>query len=303
MRSYSELRNLFGTIVNNTTSANLTLGDTLINDSVRRICSSYDWPWLQKTANVSTASGTQAYSLPNDMDRIVSVTVAQGTNRWTPKLAQSREYWEWLNLSTTPQSDVPSWYFIFDNQLLIYPTPSTSTTDAITLAYRRRVADLSVADYTTGSVTALTNGATSVTGSGTSWTSAMAGRWIKIASTSTAGQSGDNVWYQIASVGSSTSLTLAKAYQGTTISGSTGYAIGEMSVLPEAYQDLPVYYASYIYFASVQPEKQQSPIYKQLYDEMYVRLVKDCSMKTSSPVIDYGIWQKTPFNPNLAPSP
>lgn len=67
--------------------------------------------------------------------------------------------------------------------------------------------------YTTGTV-AVNDASTSVTGTGTTWTSAMIGRQILLLGN----------WYPIVAVGGTTSLTLAFAYSGNNLSGST-YAI------------------------------------------------------------------------------
>lgn len=301
MKTFSELRNLYGSLCNNTTSTNLTLGSQLINDAIRRILASFDWPFLVKSTTMSTSAGVQFYDLPFDYDRLINVDVTQGSTRYNPIQAPSQDFWDRLNMNTNVQSNIPTYFFIQSGRVGFYPIPSTTTSNAISVTYRQRVANLAVADYTTGNVSAVTNGATTVTGSGTSWTSAMAGRWISITQTDTAGQSGDGIWYQIASVASTTSLTLSKAYQGTTISGNTAYTIGQVSLLPEAHQDLPVYWAAYVYFSSVQPERNQSPLFKQMYDESFARLVRDYGMKTSNPVMDIG--EEYPyFNPNLAPT-
>lgn len=69
-----------------------------------------------------------------------------------------------------------------------------------------------VAEYTTGTVT-VTNGFATVTGSGTAFTSAMAGRKFAL--------SLSGPWYRITSRDSDTQLTLARVYQETTASGST----------------------------------------------------------------------------------
>jgi hypothetical protein len=68
------------------------------------------------------------------------------------------------------------------------------------------------APYSTGTV-AVTNGSATVTGTNTVWTSAMVGRKIQIG--------GDNAYYYVLTVNSTTSITLAVPYQGTTQSGST----------------------------------------------------------------------------------
>jgi hypothetical protein len=69
-----------------------------------------------------------------------------------------------------------------------------------------------VAPYSTGTVS-VTNSSTTVTGSGTSWTSAMAGRHFRLGSAIP--------FYKISAVVSATEITLASAYGGDTATGQT----------------------------------------------------------------------------------
>ena len=121
-----------------------------------------------------------------------------------------------------------------------------------------------------------------VTGSGTSWTTNMAGRWLNVPSTTSNSTSGDDEWYQIASVTDSTDLVLLNQYQGTTAtSGSGAYTIGEVPILPEDFQDLPLYRALYIYHTSIAPNPEKAKEYKALYDEGYARLDAEFGSKTA----------------------
>lgn len=300
MKSFTQLRYLFGVLTNNSEASNLSLGDVLINDAYRKVCSAADWYFLQRSASINRTGGTQTYSLPYDFDKLVSVYVTVGSFQYAPEEITNRMQWDQLNQSTTVSSDYATQYFIANNQISFYPIPATTTSSAITVTYRRRVIDLSMADYTTGTV-ALTNASASVTGTGTSWTASMAGRWIKFTPSNTAANSGDGLWYETSAFGSGTALTLSKTYGGSTASGLVSYTLGEMSLLPEAYQDLPVYRAAYIYFSSVQPETPRAQLFKTMYDENYAQLVADQSNKTTSPVTDWGN-SRAPMNPNLAPS-
>jgi hypothetical protein len=72
---------------------------------------------------------------------------------------------------------------------------------------------VTVAPYTTGTI-AVTNGSSSVVGTGTAWTTALHGNQVlKV--------SGDSNWYFISSVGSTTGITLATKYVGTTAAAAT----------------------------------------------------------------------------------
>lgn len=296
MKSYTELRNQFGSLAINNSSTNLTLGDELINDSLRNIYAMGDWDFLEKTATASTAASTQFYALPFDYSKLKGVTITIGSFIYTPKEVPNREMWDRLNESSTT-SDIPEFFFIFNGQLGFFPKPASTTSNAITYIYRRRVADLNVADFSTGNVSAITSGSTTVTGASTSWTVPMAGRFLRVTHTNTAGASGDGQWYEISSVASSTSIVLTKAYNGTTITANTAYKIGQMSFLPEEHQNLPVYKALQIYFMSVQPEPVRSQMYGQLYEDGVMRLKADHLDKTHNVVVeDIGVTQ---INPNL----
>lgn len=84
---------------------------------------------------------------------------------------------------------------------------------------------------------------TIVTGNGTTWTEDMVGRYIRITQT-TAANGGDGQWYEIGEWYDSTHIALVKTYTGTFIdSGTAAYTIGQMSLLPEAYDTAPIYRA------------------------------------------------------------
>lgn len=74
-------------------------------------------------------------------------------------------------------------------------------------------------NYTTGTV-AVTNAGTTVTGSSTVWTSSMVGRKIRFETQSE--------YYTISAVASNTSLTIDRAYTGTTISSDGEYTIFQL---------------------------------------------------------------------------
>jgi len=98
----------------------------------------------------------------------------------------------------------------------------------------------------------------------------MANRWIQISA-----PVGDNQWYQIFSVntGASTAVLYGN-YTGTSVSGAS-FVIGEMAVLPEDYQDLPLYRALEIYFTSIVPNPTNAKLYQGLYDRGYEQLNAD----------------------------
>jgi len=205
-----------------------------------------DWPFLERRRTLTTVAATQAYELPYDCDQVRSVSVSVSSVLHTPRQSPSRDHWDKVN-AVTSSSNTPEWWFVFNGQLLLWPTP-VSASNSIYVTQKTRVIDLNVADYTTGTIVSIANGAAAVVGSGTSWTSQMVGRWIRITMSDTA-NTGDGVWYEIAGVTDTTHLTLDRLYGGTSIAaGSATYNIGQMPLLPESFHDLPWLWAAGMYW-------------------------------------------------------
>jgi hypothetical protein len=185
----------------------------------------------------------------------VSLSITVGSIIYNPTPIYDPNAWNRILESNLGQSDVPLFYYIYDGVVDIQPVPSTSGNP---MSFRGRInlKDLSMPDYTTGTITSIANGATAVVGSSTVWTADMVGRYIRITSTSAA-NGGDNEWYEIGSWTSATSIGLLKPYQGTSISAGTAtYTIGQMSPIPESYDILPVYRATALYWVNAtQPDK------------------------------------------------
>jgi hypothetical protein len=124
----------------------------------------------------------------------------------------------------------------------------------------------------------------------------MVGRWLRITETDAA-KGGDGFWYRILSYTSATVITLEKPYQGTSIStGAAAYQISQCSLMPEQYQDLPMYWALGLYFNLPDPVKAKE--YKDLYREGYSEMKIDYSVENVSCVIDDGD-DNYQNNPNL----
>ncbi len=370
MLSYTNRRNLFGTLSNNTASATLLLADQLINIEDKRIISSRQWTFMEKqyfmtagdTVTVTVASpgvftcttynysvndiiylsttgalptgltastpyfvvsvsgntfqvsatqggtainttGSQSGThsaiprfkmMPQYIDRLSSVVVTVGSYNYTPKEAPDRVTYDRRNMITV-SSDIPFWWYNFDGKLGLTPRPATAS-NLITLNAKRLQKDLTVADYTTGTIT--TTAGNVITGSGTTWTSQMTGRWLQITDGNATGL-GDGFWYKILSVASTTSLVLEKAYAGTAIAtGSATYTIAQCSHLPEQYQDLPIYGALRTYFTSIDPAPEKAQLYGGMHDAMYAEMEADFTVKNVSCVIDDGR-EDLMMNPNL----
>lgn len=222
------------------------------------------------TTSVS-AGGVQFYPLPPNYSKLKDVTITVGNLMWTLKEVNSREEWDKLNVFPY-YADIPNNYFIFPGGdrgplLGIWPIPST-TGNVISYNYKFRVPDLTLDDYSTGTVS-VTNGGLTVTGSGTTFrvttNPQLESRWIQINANATASASGDALWYQVRSVDSTTSITLYQPYQGTTVAAGT-FTLGQMPLIAEDFQDMLVWKALTYYFSSIVDNKIKAAEYKNFYD-------------------------------------
>lgn len=290
MKSYTVLRNAFGSHTGNTSTTNLAYGDQLINDSLRYLTTKYFFN--ERTATDATVASQQDYALPYNIKTLINVFVNVGDIRYQLRESPTRQFWDSLNF-VPYTSDIPQFYYIFNKRIYFFPTPSSSG-NTITYVYKTRIRDLSQADYAVGTVSA-TNASTTITGSGTTFIGDMVDRWIQL-TPSTYNPTGDGQWYQIKTYTDATHLELYNAYQGTTVS-SASYTIGEMPLLPEDYQDLPVYRACEVYFTARVPDTARAELFKNLYDTGYKALDAEFGSKSWSVAITPN--NSDVINPNL----
>lgn len=303
MLTYTKQRNTFGKLVNNSTDTNtLSLADDLCNTELQQVLSDKDWWFFEKSFTLTTQAATQFIKLPGDVDRIISdpyLTI--GSYRYKPDECPSFNKWNEIN-TVTYTSDYSEWWYSYAGQLGLFPTPATAG-NTITLNAKQRVREMSIADITAGTIATLATvgTTTTITGSGTTWADGMVGLWIKITS-GTATKQGDGQWYQIGGVSSTTSLTLMNPYGGSALAtASANYTIGQCSILPEAYQWLPLYRALNIYFTSIDADETKATLYGGKAGALLAQMEKDHSNRTGSRVLDDGN-DEIIINPNLTVS-
>ena len=244
--------------------------------------------------------GVQTYKLPADYSKLKTGTLTIGSLKWTPTEVTSREEWDRLNVFPY-YADIPSHFFIWNNQFQLWPIPAT-TGNVITFNYKRRVPDLSIADVvgTEGVTASVTNGSTTVTLAGITImptnNSVGESRWIQFAPTTAAATSGDNLWYQIQSVDTTTSITLSQPYQGTSVTNSITWTIGQMPVLMEDFQDMLVWKPIIFYFSSIVDNKTKREEFEGLYQEKLILLNEYGGSKTVNVNLSRKVISR---NPNL----
>lgn len=241
------------------------------------------------------AGGVQTYQLPPDYSKLKTGTLTIGNLRWNPQEILTRQ--EWDNLNVFPYyADIPSNFFIYGNQFNFWPIPST-TGNIVTFNYQRRIPDLSLVDYISPGTVSVAQGSTQVTGLSTTFTPTVnnvsESRYIQFAQ-----PTGDNLWYQIASITSATGISLTAPYQGTTISNSSTYTIGQMPILMEDFHDMLLWKALVHYFTSIVDNPKKVEEYQGEYDRKYDMLKDYAGTKTVS--VNLGR-RPTKINPNLFP--
>lgn len=258
------------------------------------------FPALTETATVDISTvGVQAYPIPANVAKIKNDTITVGQLVYTPSPVQSIQEWTMLN-ALPYTSDIPNSYFIYQNQVLFWPIPSTSG-NVITFNYKARVPNLTIADYSTGTLSGITAGSNTITGVATSWNTTGAfplntdlsffNLYLQITP-----PNGEGIWYPIQRFNSDTSLTLALPIQFAPSATATAYTIGQMPLLQEDFHDMLVYGALQTYYSSIVNNDQSFNKYKALYDERLQLL--EAYAGTKSVNVDLGT-QPVPQNPNL----
>lgn len=250
------------------------------------------------TTSISTV-GVQSYPIPPTVSKIKNDTITVGQLVYTPAPVQSIQ--EWTILNALPYtSDIPNYFYIYNNQVNFWPIPSTSG-NIITFNYKGRTPDLSFADYSTGTLSGIAVGSNSITGASTSW-NATGGYPLNTDLTffnlflQITPPKGEGIWYQIQSFQSDTALTLLQPIQNAPSSTATSYTIGQLPLLAEDFHDMLVYGALMTYFTSIVKDKEKFQMYKAMYDERLELL--EAYGGTKSVNVDLGP-QPVPNNPNL----
>ncbi len=231
MLTYTGSKNRFMKLAGNQETGAQNFFDDFYNEHLRGIYAKRPWKFLKNEATVLSVASQQYYKLPNNFKKLSSIYILNGTDKTVPEPIRNQEEWDRMNSSTGNSSDYPDYYFIdYSSVYKICFYPKFSTADLpIVVSYEKNTKDLSVADYTAGTIAIVIN-TTVVTGTATTFTTAMVGRFIKI----------NDDWYRIATFTSTTVIGLENTYIGATATG-LAYTIGEVSELPQDFQIIPIY--------------------------------------------------------------
>lgn len=272
MLTYSKatttLQNLTG--VQSTDTANTATLIQFWNDSRRTVAgiNGGKWPWLEIEGQALTVAGQEYVQIPNNIRRVITARqqngVTVGSVIYPIRFIFDQLRWDSILAMLLGSSDVPYSAYQRNERLYIQPVPSTDG-NVVFMRGRIKLIDLSIADYTTGTIVTATKDSTALVGLGTTWAKSMEGRYLQITLSDTANK-GDGAWYQILTVTDTTHIVLTAPYQGESIvAGAAAYTIGQVTYEPETYQMAPIYRAVAQWWDSKE-DMTLSQRYWRLYD-------------------------------------
>lgn len=253
------------------------------------------------TVDISTV-GVQDYDIPANVSKITNDTISIGQLQYQPRPVMSRSEWDTINFLPYV-SDIPSYYFIYNGKLSLFPIPAT-TGNIITFNYKRKTPDLSFADYSTGTIdtAGAVAGSTAITGLATSWSTTGTyplnvdisnyNLMLKINT-----PYGDGIWYPILKFNSDTSLTLSlPIISAPNITNASTYTIGQVPLLEEDFHDMLVYGALQTYFTSIVKDPDKYKMYQGMYADRLESLKAYAGTKSTNVDLEAEPQQ---INPNL----
>ena len=275
-KTFIQLATDYTTLSRDDSSANLTLGKSLINVFIAKILVARDWVFNRSSYAETSVANQQSYKKPYNCWRVRSIKVKVGNLYYFPKEVTSGKIWTNLN-RTVVISDSASHFFVEENSIELYPVPGSSG-NIITIYFQKLIKDLGAADYETGTVSVTTSYTTAVVGStspATVWVAAMVGRHII--------PTDDGFAYEIESVESASALTTVRKVR-MALSGSA-YKIAELIPLPFGFQDIPLWFALAVYFQSKEGQIAQSREYERMAREGLAELLRRDAKSTGSVLI------------------
>jgi len=243
MKTFLEALSDFKTITNDTSTGNDTLGIILLNQGSKKYLSSSDWTFNKGIKTYATGTSVQIYDIPYNAAKVDYLHYWYGGVWYTPVQIRNKDEWRRIN-SVSVTSSIMTHYLVDEESgdIEVYPI-SDDASGTIELGFTKKIRNLGLANYSTGSVSA-SSGSTKFTISGGTWNSKMTGRFIQVGGTNT---SIDDYWFEIMDA-SSGSLTVKESIPVTITTATGTYVISEGLPFPDGYEDLPMVYALKRYY-------------------------------------------------------
>lgn len=180
-------------------------------------------------------SGVATYQLPVYVGTVFGARYVETGNE--QPLEEVRSEYLWNTLVGWGGASGPPSHFRKegDNEIKVWPTPSSNVTNGLEVACNLRQSMLSADDVSTGTVT-VAQGDDDIVFSTGSATTSMVGRWFMVTDGS------NEYWYRIVEYVNSTTLRLENYYDGPSGAGRS-YLVGDIVDIPEEAIELPALYA------------------------------------------------------------
>lgn len=213
----------------------------------------------QDSLTASTVASQQYYYYPPGTVGVDSATITIGSVQYTLQPIYDQGLWNWWNALQIQPTAIPQFIFPRKSDFGIWPIPQAVYTINFQRFFRDR--NLLVADYSTGTAT-MTAGSATVTGTTTTFTDAMVGRWFTVTDLTCPGQ---GYWYRVASVTSATVLTLETDWASSTTASPVTYRIGETPEIPEEAHVILPWGTAADYYAGLRADATKAAYYNNLF--------------------------------------
>jgi hypothetical protein len=265
MKSFTQTYTDTQSITKDSSADALTLLKMWINECAHHILSLSDWNFNKDSKQLTSIALQQDYDPPYNAAKISYVRIYVGGVWYTPKEVKSGTLWSKLNYVAI-YSDVPNYWHVHNRsrKIGIYPVPS-STAQTIKIGFTKRIRDLSVADYTTGTVSTTANSTTIVGAGGATFNPKMVGRWIKITSADTV--LGD-MWFEISDYTNATTIVVRESMP-VAITGAS-YVIAEMIPFMDGFEEIALKYALDKYY-----QFREKPALAREYERQWTESVSE----------------------------
>jgi len=290
--SFTGLKTQCADLTSDNSTESATFFATNINIGLGILESELGSFYTEETDTITTTADEDTYALPVNFIRLKSAYITLGTYNYPMEEVFEEDEWQMYKRQTQP-SNILTKIFVTRDNVEVFPTPSDDDL-VITIKFEAGGRELTAEDYTTGTITTLANGSTALTASGTTFTSSMVGRYIYLP---------DGNWYKISAFLTTTTLTLAKAYEGVSITaGTETFKIGECPRTPPATHHIPALYAVWQYYEGYKKDTSNAELYKSRFEQELKRAKATYGRRYSTRYILGKRVLRVPINPNNYPS-
>lgn len=96
----------------------------MMHEAIGDLLAEYDWQFLRREHTITTTSGVDEYPFPTDIDRFISGTFFDRTNRW--EIPGSLTAPVWQNVKAWHAGFPFSRFTIANDRIKFYPTPANA---------------------------------------------------------------------------------------------------------------------------------------------------------------------------------